>query len=57
VVGLLLEAQRSLPMSGRLWIAEEAWIPVTALVVAALAALIPAVSAYRVDVAQLLNSR
>jgi putative ABC transport system permease protein len=57
LVGLLLEAQRSLPMTGRLWVPAEAWIPVAAVGVAALAALIPTVSAYRTDVAHLLNTR
>ena len=57
LVGALLEAQRSLPVTGRLWVPAEAWIPAAALAVATLAALIPAVSAYRVDVAQLLNAR
>jgi len=57
LVGALLEAQRSLPMTGRLWVPDEAWIPVAAAAVATVAALIPAVSAYRVDVAQLLNAR
>jgi len=57
LVGVMLEAQRSLPVSGRLWLSEELWIPAAALTVATLAALIPAVSAYRVDVAELLNHR
>jgi putative ABC transport system permease protein len=57
LVGYLLEAQRSLPVSGRIWVSAEAWIPVAAVAVATLAALIPAISASRVDVAQLLNSR
>jgi putative ABC transport system permease protein len=57
VVGYLLEAQHSLPVTGRIWLAQEAWIPVAALAVATLAALIPVASAYRVDVAQLLNAR
>ncbi|MES2635464.1 MAG: ABC transporter permease [Pseudomonadota bacterium] len=55
--GWMLEAQRSLPMTGRLWVSSEAWIPVTALGVATVAAIIPALGAYRVDVAQLLNNR
>jgi putative ABC transport system permease protein len=54
-VGAVLQAQQSLPVSGRVWIAEEAWVPGIALLTAGLAALIPAVSAYRVDVAQLLQ--
>ena len=57
VVGYLLEAQHSLPVTGRIWLAQEAWIPVAALAVATLAALIPVASAYRADVAQLLNAR
>lgn len=57
LVGSLLQAQQSLPISGALWVPSELWIPVSALAVAAMAALIPALSAYRVDVAQLLDSR
>jgi len=57
LVGYLLEAQRSLPMTGRIWVPGEAWIPAAAVAVATVAALIPVVSAYRVDVAQLLNTR
>jgi putative ABC transport system permease protein len=57
LAGSLLEARHSLPMTGRLWVPAEAWIPVAAVGVATLAALIPTVSAYRVDVAHLLNAR
>jgi putative ABC transport system permease protein len=57
VVGVLLQAQQSLPVSGSVWVPGEWWIPAAALGVAGIAALIPAVSAYRVDVAQLLNAR
>ncbi|MDP3618191.1 MAG: ABC transporter permease [Ramlibacter sp.] len=57
LAGWMLQAQRSLPMTGRLWVASEAWIPVTALSIATLAALIPALSAYRVDVSHLLGDR
>lgn len=57
VVGHLLQAERSLYISGWHWISQEAWAPVMAVGGAGLAALIPAFSAYRVDVAQLLNSR
>jgi putative ABC transport system permease protein len=57
LTGYLLEAQRSLPITGRIWVPAEAWIPVAAVAVATLAALIPAVTASRVDVAHLLNSR
>jgi putative ABC transport system permease protein len=57
LVGYLLEAQHSLPVTGRIWVPAEAWIPVAAVGVATLAALIPSVTAYRIDVSQLLNAR
>ena len=57
LVGYLLEAQHSLPVTGRIWVPAEAWIPAAAVGVAALAALIPSVTAYRIDVSQLLNAR
>lgn len=57
LVGWLLQAQRSLPLTGWLWVPAEAWVPLVAALVAVAAALIPALSARRVDVAQLLNTR
>ena len=57
LAGQMLAAQQSLPVTGWIWVEQEIWIPVAALGVAFAAALIPALSAYRVDVAQLLNSR
>lgn len=57
LVGFALQAQQSLPLSGAVWVPAEAWIPVAALLTAGVAALIPALSAYRVDVAQLLHAR
>jgi putative ABC transport system permease protein len=57
LVGLLLASRGSLPLSGAVWLPQEAWIPALASAVALLAALIPAWGAYRVDVPQLLNSR
>ncbi|AEG92193.1 FtsX-like permease family protein [Ramlibacter tataouinensis] len=57
LVGYVLAAQQSLPLSGAVWLARELWIPAAALAVAVVAALIPALSAYRVDVARLLQSR
>ncbi|GAB3767417.1 ABC transporter permease [Ramlibacter monticola] len=56
-VGAVLASQQSLPLSGAVWLPQEGWIPVAALLTAGAAALIPAVSAYRVDVAQLLQRR
>jgi putative ABC transport system permease protein len=57
LAGAMLEAQHSLPVTGRLWLPAELWIPVAALAVATLAALIPAAAAYRVDVGELLAAR
>lgn len=57
ITGAVLQAQQSLPLSGWVWVPAEIWIPVAALATAGAAALIPAVSAYRVDVAQLLHTR
>ncbi len=57
LAGMLLAAQRSIPMTGALWLPAELWIAAAALAIATVAALIPAASAYRVDVAELLNTR
>jgi putative ABC transport system permease protein len=57
LVGTVLRAQQSLPVSGALWVPQEAWVPAVAVLTAGAAALIPAISAYRVDVAQLLQRR
>jgi putative ABC transport system permease protein len=55
LLGYLLQAQNSLPVSGAVVLASEAWIVLAAVLLAGLAALLPAVQAYRVDVAELLN--
>jgi putative ABC transport system permease protein len=57
VVGRALAAQGSLPVTGGLWLPREALVPVVAAAVAGVAAVIPALGAYRVDAAYLLNSR
>jgi putative ABC transport system permease protein len=57
LVGLMLQAEKSLPVSGWLLVGAEAWIPLMAALVAVLAALIPALGAYRVDAGELLNTR
>lgn len=56
LVGLLLEGQKSLPLSGWYSTISEISVPALALGVALLAALVPAVNAYRVDAADLLQS-
>ena len=55
-VAYLLQAEKSLPVTGWIWLVEEWAIPATAAVVAVLAALLPAMAAYRVDVQALLKS-
>jgi putative ABC transport system permease protein len=57
LTGQLLAAQHSVPVSGALWVPAEMWAPIAAIGVAIVAALIPTWSAYRVDVAQLLDTR
>lgn len=57
LLGELLMAEQSLAISGWQWVHTVVWVPVLALGVALLAAGLPAISAYRLDVTQLLNSR
>lgn len=57
LAGVLLAAQRSIPITGAIWLPGELWIAAAALAIATVAALIPAASAYRVDVAELLSTR
>jgi putative ABC transport system permease protein len=57
LVGYLLAADQSIAISGWVWLAQELWVPGLAGAVAVLAALIPVLGAYRVDVGQLLQSR
>lgn len=57
LVGAMWMDPPSLAISGWQWVSTEGWVPVLAVVVAVVAALVPAISAYRVDVTQLLNTR
>lgn len=57
LLGAMLMDSQSLAINGWQWVPAEGWLPVLALGVAVVAALVPVVSAYRVDVSQLLNSR
>ncbi len=57
LVGYLLAADQSIAITGWVWLTQELWVPALAIAVAVLAALIPALGAYRVDVGQLLQSR
>ena len=57
LVGSWLQTERSLTLTGLTWVDAEWWVPVIGATVAALSALLPAWSAYRIDVTTLLNSR
>jgi putative ABC transport system permease protein len=57
LVGQWLQAERSVSLTGWTWLSAEWWVPVLALGVAILAALLPTLQAYRLDVTTLLNSR
>ena len=57
LIGSLLQQQQSLSVSGYFWVDAEWWVPALAFSVAALAALLPMVAAYRLDVFTLLNRR
>ncbi|MDP2074966.1 FtsX-like permease family protein [Hydrogenophaga sp.] len=57
LLGSMLMDSESLAINGWQWVPGVAWVPVLALAVAVVAALVPVASACRVDVSQLLNSR
>ena len=57
LLGWMLENDRSLPLSGAVWLAQELWVPALALTVATLAAVLPVWAAYRSEAAPLLNER
>ncbi len=57
LVGVALDAQRSVSVSGWVWVPAEGAVLVLAWIVALLAAWLPALAAYRVDVSQLLEAR
>lgn len=54
IVGQMLQAQNAMPVSGAVWLVQEWTVPLLAAAVACVAALLPTVQAYRVDVADLL---
>ncbi len=57
LVGYLLAADRSIPITGWIWLPEQGWVLAGALVMALVAALLPAWAAYRLDVLKILQSR
>ncbi len=57
LAGAWLQSERSLALTGWTWLAAEWWVVALGLAVALLAALLPALGAYRLDVTTLLHSR
>nr|WP_315225508.1 FtsX-like permease family protein [uncultured Albidiferax sp.] len=57
LVGTWLQAERSLPLTGWIWLPSEWWVLLLATATATLAAALPAWEAYRLDVTTLLNHR
>lgn len=57
VAGYWMQTERSLALTGWIWLPAEGWIPALGVGVALLAALLPALGAYRLDVTTMLNSR
>lgn len=57
LVGSLLAADRSIPITGWVWLPEQMWVLAGALSLALLAALLPVVAAYRLDVLKILQTR
>jgi len=57
LLGAVLMAEQSLVIERWQWVQAKWWVPVLALGLALLAAGLPALSAYRLDVNQLLNTR
>jgi putative ABC transport system permease protein len=56
-VGQQLAADRSLPITGWLWLPQELWLLGGAVLLALTAALLPVWAAYRLDVLKILQSR
>jgi putative ABC transport system permease protein len=57
LLGYLLGAQRSLPLSGAIWVPNQVWVLLLALLVALLAAAVPLARAYRSSALAVLNMR
>jgi putative ABC transport system permease protein len=55
LIGQWLLDSQSLSVSGWPWVSAEGWVPLLALGVAVVAAILPVASVYRIDVIQLLN--
>jgi putative ABC transport system permease protein len=56
-VGRFLPEGRNMGLSGLIWLPQELYVLILALLVGLVAALLPAIQAYRTDIAALLASR
>jgi putative ABC transport system permease protein len=57
LVGYLLSADKSIPITGWLWLPEQLWVLCATVLLALLAALLPVWQAYRLDVLKILQTR
>jgi putative ABC transport system permease protein len=57
LIGYLLSVDRSIPITGLVWLPEQLWVLAGTVAMALIAALLPVWSAYRLDVLKLLQSR
>lgn len=57
LAGVWLWSEHQIRLVGLAWVAEEGWLIVTAVVLGAVAALLPALQAYRIDISAVLARR
>jgi putative ABC transport system permease protein len=57
LVGHMLATDRSLPITGWIWLPEQAWVLAGAVVLALVAALLPVLATYKLQVLSILQSR
>ncbi len=57
LVGYMLSADKSIPITGWLWLPEQLWVLCATVLLALLAALLPVWQAYRLDVLKILQTR
>lgn len=57
ILGRAFQTSRQLELTGAVWVPAEGWLILLALCVGALAALLPAIQAYRTDISAVLSRR
>lgn len=57
LAGYLLAADRSIPITGWIWLPQQVWVLAGAVVMALVAASLPVWAAYKLDVLKILQSR